>query len=682
LETPLFSMGKKQRLTTKKGKKVSPNVSVKTRVNAALADFKKGKQGNTKESISRRHGVAVSRLNRYIKHYKIQKGDASTACYELLSRGRPNKVKNIVTIMDKPVKIAKASIKSRHTQKMFTKEAKKLLQQSQIKALAPVPNYSKSTWTRAYISSYGAEKIKCSESYSWSFDDVAVTVNPSTQKLQIVRITKEERARLNKWHLTPGAMPDPDRETEASNVVYKMFNSVNAAGFRGPLITKMLDHDFKWDGNEDQWMAIYRINNEMALYVACVNRNHPKYCEIEYFENIFIKVIIPFVKEYRDLHSTRGKPAVVQMHSQESMSPDGVRSTEIVFDVNGDRILITADGYYPGIEAIIRKVGAIMNENGIEAFKWAGGCSLVEQPADVADSHANIHKAAASDTFRDDEDGAPTDRVRDFIDFLPKLGSKGARLHTHQKFLRHLEWMVDKAWTKRGITEGWRISGMWPYDASRILHGWGGWEHIETEVAGKIIALCTDLDGEAFHSIARHKYLQDEKAQEIFGHLIEDEDFKSFMSDKISTTAPTNMRSLMLTTKAFDDDCSYMQRLWELRSAAAARLLAARGEVLNGVQMCICGAKLPKCVGSHLNTQAHKTNVRKKGIEDVPDEPVLAAGEGGRGVVPLSLPAASRHVPRSRDAHPSRLSLQFEEEEMFEQEELPMSPAQDCSSAA
>ena len=497
METPLFLMGKKQGLTSKKGKKVSPNVSVKTRVNAALADFKEGKQGNTKKSISRRHRVAVSLLNRYIKHHKIQKGDKSTACYELLSRGRPNKVKNIVAIMAKPVKIAKATIKSQHTQKMFTKDAKKLLQQSQTNALAPVPKYSKSTWTRAYIESYGDEKIKCSESYSkrslsildwrnpvgcaatffcclnlrqqikpwnlWSFDDVAVTVNPSTQKLQIVRITKEERARLNKLHLTPGAMPDPDRETEASNVVYKMFNSVNAAGFRGPLITKMLDHDFKWDGNEDQWMAIYRINKEMALYVACVNRNHPKYCEIEYFENIFIKVIIPFVKEYRDLHSTQGKPAVYQMHSQESTSPDGRRSTEIVIGINGDRILITADGYYPGIEAIIRKVGAIMTENGIDAFKWAGGCSLVEQPADVADNHANIHKAAASDSFRDDEDGAPTDKVLAFIEFLPTIGPKGARLHTHQKFLRHIEWMVDKAWTKRGITEGWRISGMWPF---------------------------------------------------------------------------------------------------------------------------------------------------------------------------------------------------------------------------
>ena len=65
-------MGKKQRLTTKTGKKVSPNVSVKTRVNAALADFKEGKQGITKKSISRRHGVAVSLLNRYIKQIFMQ----------------------------------------------------------------------------------------------------------------------------------------------------------------------------------------------------------------------------------------------------------------------------------------------------------------------------------------------------------------------------------------------------------------------------------------------------------------------------------------------------------------------------------------------------------------------------------------------------------------------------------
>ena len=190
---------------------------------------------------------------------------------------------------------------------------------------------------------------------------------------------------------------------------------------------------------------------------------------------------------------------------------------------------------------------------------------------------------------------------------------------------------------------------------------------METEVARQIIALCTDLEGAAFRSIAQHKHLQDDKAQEIFGHLIEDDDYKKFMSDKTSTTSPTNMRSLMLTTTAFDNDCSYMQRLWDWRGAVAARLLAARGELVDGVQMCICGAKLPKNVDGHLKTQAHKTNVTKKGIDDVPEEPVLATGEGD--VVPQSLVVASRHVHRSSDAQPSRLALEFE------LEELEMSPA-------
>jgi hypothetical protein len=667
-------------------------------VNAALNDFKNGK---TQREICEAHGVSRPLLHRYIMHYNIQKGDNSKVSYDLLQKGRPDKVKSIVAIMAKSVKIAKASIKQQHSQHMFTKEAKDLLQKSQVNALAPVPSFSKSTWTRAYIQSYGTEKIKCSESYAkralsimdwrnpvgvcatyftclnlrrqmkpwnlWSCDDVAVTVNPTTQRMQIVRITKEERAKLNKWHLTPGAMPDPDRGTEANNVVYKMFNSVNAEGFRGPLITKMLDHDFKWAGKDDQWMAIYCINEIMQLYIACVNRSHQKYSEIEYFEQMFVKVIIPFVKRHRDQNSKKGKPAVVQMHSQESMSPDGVRHTEVVIEVDGDRVLVCMDGYYPGIEALIRKVGAIMNENDIEAFKWAGGCTLVEQPADVADCHKNVHKEAASDTFKYDENGAPTEKVQDFIDFLPIIGPKGARLHTHQKFLRHLEWMVDKAWSKRGITEGWRISGMWPFDASRILHGWGGWEHLETKVAEQIIALCTDPEGAAVRSIAKDKYLDDAKAQEIFGDLIEDEDYRSFMAEKPTNTAPTNMRSLMLNSKAFNDDCSYMQRLWDLRIASDARLQAARGEVVNGVQMCICGAKLPKNVEIHLSTNAHKTNVRKKGIPDVPEEPELASEVA---TVPQSLPVASRHVSRSDEAQPNRLNFEEEELEMSESEEI------------
>ena len=688
-------MGRKQKLSRVKGTKVSPNVSERTRVNAALDAFKKGE---TKASIHKQFGLPITTLTRYIKHYNIQAGDAIKVNHELIARGRPNQVKKIVGIMKRSVSVSKASLKQQHTLRSYTKEAQKLLQANQVNALNILKKVSKSTFTRAHIESCGTEKVKCSESYAarafgildwrnaigvcclffcflflrkeifpwnlWSFDDVAVVANPTTQRLQIVRISKEEKKRLNQLHLTPGAMPQADKETEASNVVYKMFNCVNAEGGRGPVITKFLDHDFKWPDKEDQWLCFYCVNEGMQLYVACVNRNHPKYCEIEYFEQLFIKVIIPYLKMNRNQRAKqRSRGGVYAVHSQQSMSPQGAATTEVVINFDGDRIVITMDGYYPGIEAIIRTVGKILQEEDIDALKWAGGCSLVEQPADCADNHKNVHKEVAGDEFKYDENGAPTERVKQFIAFLETiLTKKGKRLHTHQKFLRHYEWLVDKAWSKRGITEGWRLSGMWPFDAAQILSGWGGWQHIPTEKAQQIIQLCTDPEGEAFREIAKDKYLDDKKAGRIFGHLIEDDEFKRFMSDKPSTTAPTNMRSLMLTSKLFDLDCSFMEKIWEQRRVSAVRLQAARGELVGGIQMCICGAKLPKEVGKHLDTRLHKDNCRKKGIDDVPDEPE-GVSETVEAVVPSSIPPVQRHLSRS-EAAVSPLHLNFELEEL------------------
>ena len=671
-----------------KGKKVSPNVSDRTIVNAALQDYKNNVQ---QRLILNKHKISRALLMRYVKRYGIQRGDKTKVHYELFAKGRPNQVKKIVAIMKHEVKIAKQSVKQMLGQHLYTKKATGLLQQSQTNALVPLKKLSKKTWTRAYTASCGSEKVKCSESYAgraigildwrnaigvgatwnccvnlrtpvkpcnlWSMDDLGVTVNPLTGRLEVVRITKEERKRLNNLHLNPGAAPDPDKVTEASNVVYKMTNIVNAEGHRGPIVTKLLDHDFKWDDKPDQWLAFYCINPVMHIYAACINRSHPKYCEIEYFEQMFVKIIIPYVVEYRNRNTSTGPVRVSQMHSQDSMSP----GLQLAFDFdNGDRIIITMDGYYPGIEAIIRLVGAIMNENGIEVFKWAGGCTLVQQPADVGDNHMEMHRAAAGDTFKYDENGAPTTRCEAFIEALPSMGPNGARLHTHQKFLRHLEWMVDKAWSKHGITEGWRISGMWPVDVSRILSGWGGWEDVPTENAQKIVELCSDLDGDAFHAIVEDKYLDDLKAQNIFGDLIEDEKYKRFMADKEPTAAPTNMRSLMLNTKAFDTDRSFMRALWDKRRVDEARLQAAHGEMVGGVQMCICRLKLPKDIEKHLDTRVHKDRVARAGIADVPaPRPIDVAIP--QVAAPVSL-QESRHISRldADSSSPLRSRLLFD----------------------
>jgi hypothetical protein len=71
------------------------------------------------------------------------------------------------------------------------------------------------------------------------------------------------------------------------------------------------------------------------------------------------------------------------------------------------------------------------------------------------------------------------------------------------------------------------------------------------------------------------------------------------MSDKLPTAAPSNHRCLLLTTKFFDDDCSFMEKVKAERQVEAEenRLLAARGAVVEGVQMCACAPPPP--VGLH-----------------------------------------------------------------------------------
>ena len=289
-------------------------------INAAIADWK---NGLSKLDACGKNGVTRPTLNRYIKHYNIR--NKSPGDYDIIPKGRPNIVKRIVSIMKESVAKAKRSIKQMHTEFSYTKEAKEELTNQQINAIMPLPKISKATFTRAYTASCGSEVIKCSDSYAgraqaimdwrnavgcaatwytllnikkqvkawnlWSGDDVAVVINPESGKLQVVRITKAERDRLNKLHLTAGAKPVESTTTEANNVVCKCFNLVNAEGTRGPVTAKLLDYNFKWD-DPDKFMAIYCVNELMHLYVACVNKKHSKYNEIDDFEELLIKVIV------------------------------------------------------------------------------------------------------------------------------------------------------------------------------------------------------------------------------------------------------------------------------------------------------------------------------------------------------------------------------------------------------
>ena len=364
-------MGKKQSLKRVKGKKASPNVSSRQALNNAITMFK---NGATKVAACLQWGLNRGTFDHYIKHYSIEAGDKKSVYYEELPKGRPNIVNRIVSIMKEDVIVAKKTIKQLHTGRKFKKTAMTLLAAAQENALQTLKPISKSTWDRAFEKSCGSKKLRVSSSYSdrafalcdyrnavsccvtwnvclkigkieacniWSGDDVAVVLNPMNQKLQVVRLTKEEHADFRSRHVSAGAAKDTDRPSEATNFVCKLFNVVNAEGTRGPIVAKLLDHDFKWsDGS--QWMKIYEVNKLEHLYVACVNKSHPDHCEIVYYEQMFTLVLVPYFVEHRKTKFVSGQ------FSQSSLSSPMASAQFEVEDEDGQRIIFTMDGAYPG----------------------------------------------------------------------------------------------------------------------------------------------------------------------------------------------------------------------------------------------------------------------------------------------------------------------------------------------
>jgi hypothetical protein len=109
-----------------------------------------------------------------------------------------------------------------------------------------------------------------------------------------------------------------------------------------------------------------------------------------------------------------------------------------------------------------------------------------------------------------------------------------------------------------------------------------------------------------------------------------------------------------------------MEEVLAERRAEEDRLLAARGAIVDGVQMCVCGLKLPKDVSKHLTTALHERKCRALGIWRDPlprPAPSTPLNRNAPLVSPVSLSQQQNiHASRLHDAEPR--AIEFEEEEL------------------
>ena len=184
------------------------------------------------------------------------------------------------------------------------------------------------------------------------------------------------------------------------------------------------------------------------------------------------------------------------------------------------RLIVTFDGCWQQLHAVMTRLNAKFTERGYKGFKFAAASTMVEQPNDVGHCHKAIKSYYRGDKYRDSTDWEIPAYLKDFDTTLTNAGMDNGSQKTIFKALCHLELCLSKVCTIPMVKEGFRISGIYPVDVHAILSGWSGWSLFNKDKAEELVNLLPTLT-----NIARlNGKVTDSEIEECMGHLMQFED--------------------------------------------------------------------------------------------------------------------------------------------------------------
>jgi hypothetical protein len=379
------------------------------------------------------------------------------------------------------------------------------------------------------------------------------------------------------------------------------------------------------------------------LFVCFVNKDYDK---AAYSKTMMTRVWLPKIRNHQEIAT-----ASLRSQSDAGNVPEFDSPFFSQGEARGDyklqdgetvlRALLTFDGAHEHIEAIMKgSMADYCRRHNIGLFKWAAGCSLVQQPADVSKCHKLIHSYFKKPRFVYNVAVLRGDLKTCFKPVMNVLDRHKAKSLTKTAFIRffhHLPDALHCAFLPFNVREGFSVCGLYPFDVEKIMSGWnpGGrnakstWSRLlDSERAYFRVAI------EQLSEIALQKgFVSDDDIDNCvvdhsrgltLGQVMEDAPIPDYLKCQIGGTKENpgkgiNRRRCILMTHA-----SWLEKERQDRRALPPKIVDIYGKEFE-LKSCKCGSKAFSNAATHVKLDKHQRHCaslveRLRRGEEVPSE--------------------------------------------------------------
>jgi hypothetical protein len=218
------------------------------------------------------------------------------------------------------------------------------------------------------------------------------------------------------------------------------------------------------------------------VYVAFVNKAFSKEM---YHKSMMKRIWLPRIRQRQVFVTTclHKSDAAMEIDSFDSDASggwaQGSAAPDIVLQQGEDlaRVILSFDGAHEHIESVLKckNLTDYCIRNNIALFKWAAGCSLVQQPNDVSKCHKLLHAFFKKNSYlfqAEPQRNELRPGYQNCMKVLDRSGVSADSKLTFMRFFKHLPVALHRSFSPDDLSNGYAVCGIHPFSLDNIMRGW------------------------------------------------------------------------------------------------------------------------------------------------------------------------------------------------------------------